>query len=98
LLKVSAMRRSGKDFVLVIDELKREGKVKISPISKQANSFECPKCGNLISPENPDSHSELEYKENTGALVRCKKCGARIELLWQTDLARSICEKFRKTN
>jgi hypothetical protein len=66
------------DFVIVIGELKTEGKIKISPISREANSFDCPKCGNLLSPDNPDSYSELGYEEHTGALIQCKRCKTRI--------------------
>ena len=40
-------------FVILIDELRKGGKIKTSPISREANSFDCPKCGNLISPDNP---------------------------------------------
>ncbi|MCJ7561351.1 hypothetical protein MUO79_12170 [Candidatus Bathyarchaeota archaeon] len=90
------MKKPTVDFVLVIDELKEEGKIKISPISREANSFDCPKCGNLISPENPDSYSEFGYQEHTGALIQCNRCKARIRLLWQTDSSLSICKQFRK--
>ena len=89
------MKKPTVDFVIV-DELKEEGKIKISPISREANSFDCPKCGNLISPENPDSYSEFGYQEHTGALIQCNRCKARIRLLWQTDSSLSICKQFRK--
>ena len=72
------MKKPTVDFVIVVDELKEEGKIKISPISREANSFDCPKCGNLISPENPDSYSEFGYQEHTGALIQCNRCKARI--------------------
>ena len=38
------MKKPMADFVLVMDDLKKEGKIKISPISREANSFGCPKC------------------------------------------------------
>ena len=85
------------DFVIVIDELRKEGKIKISPISREANSFDCPKCGNLLSPENPDSYSESGYEEGKGALIQCKRCKSRIRLLWQTNDSRSICRQFKKS-
>jgi len=84
------------DFVIVIDELKKEGKIRISPISREANSFDCPECGNLLSPDNPDSYSEFGYEEHEGALIQCKRCKTRIKLLWQTDPSRSICKLFKK--
>ena len=49
------MKQSVVDFVIVIDDLRKEGRIKISPISREANSFDCPKCVNLLSPENPDN-------------------------------------------
>src|SRR3972149_5189387 len=64
--------------------------------SREANSFDCPKCGSLISPENPDSYSEFGYAEQTGALIQCKQCNARVRLLWQTESSLSICKQFRK--
>ena len=85
------------EFVIVIDELRKGGKIKTSPISREANSFDCPKCGNLISPENPNSYSELGYEEHKGALIQCKRCKTRIKLLWQTDSSRSICKQFKKS-
>ena len=91
------MKQPIADFVIVMDELRKEGKVKISPISKEANSFDCPKCGSLLSPENPASYSESDYKERKGALIQCKRCKARIKLLWQTDHSRSICKQFKKS-
>ena len=84
------------DFVIVIDELRKEGKIKISPISREANSFDCPKCGSLISPENPESYSEFGHEERKGALIQCKRCRTKIRLLWETDPSRSICELFKK--
>src|SRR3989304_550451 len=74
----SAMKKPSADFVLVLDDLKKEGKLKISPISREANSFECPKCGSLISPENPESYSEFGNEENAFALVQCKRCNAKL--------------------
>jgi len=56
------MKQPVVDFVIVIDELKTEGKSKISPISREANSFDCPKCGSLISPDNPDTTPSLDTK------------------------------------
>ena len=90
------MKKPTVDFVLVVDKLKEEGKIQISPISKEANSFDCPKCGNLISPENPESYSELGYQEQTGALLQCKRCKSTIRLLWQTTPSLSICKQFRR--
>ena len=90
------MRHPVVDFVIDIDELRKKDKIRISPISREANSFDCPKCGSLISPENPDSYSELGYAEQTGALIQCKQCKARVRLLWQTDASLSICKLFRK--
>jgi len=84
------------DFVVVIEDLKKEGGIKISPISKEANSFDCPKCGLLISPENPDSYSEIEYDENKGVLIQCKRCTAKIRVHGQTPPSNSICRQFRK--
>jgi transcription elongation factor Elf1 len=84
------------DFVIAIDELKKEGKIKTSPISREANSFDCPKCGNLLSPDNPDSYSEFGYEEGKGALIQCKRCKARMKLLWQSDPSLSICKLFKK--
>jgi transcription elongation factor Elf1 len=84
------------DFVIVIDDLRKEGKIKISPISREANSFDCPKCGSLLSPENPDSYSEFGDEEHEGALIQCKRCNARIKLLWRTDPSPSICKLFKK--
>jgi transcription elongation factor Elf1 len=91
------MKQPIADFVVVIDELRREGKIKASPVSRDANSFDCPKCGNLISPDNPKSYSELGYEKLEGALIQCKRCKTRIQLLWQTDPSRSICEQFKKS-
>lgn len=90
------MKQPKVDFVIVMDELRKEGKIKISPISREANSFDCPKCGNLLSPENPDSYSEVGYEEHKGAIIECERCKTRIELLWQTDPSRSICKQFKK--
>lgn len=90
------MRQPVVNFVIDIDELRKKDKIRISPISREANSFDCPKCGSLISPENPDSYSELGYAEQTGALIQCKQCKARVRLLWQTDASLSICKLFRK--
>jgi hypothetical protein len=90
------MKQPVVDFVIVIDELRKEGKIKISPISREANSFDCPKCGNLLSPDNPDSYSEFGYEEHKGALIQCKRCKTRIKLLWQTDPSLSICKLFKK--
>jgi transcription elongation factor Elf1 len=90
------MRQPEVNFVIDIDELRKKDKIRISPISREANSFDCPKCGSLISPENPDSYSELGYAEQTGALIQCKQCKARVRLLWQTDASLSICKLFRK--
>lgn len=85
------------DFVIVVDELKKEGNIKISPISREANSFDCPKCGSLLSPDNPGSYSEFGYEEDKGALIECKRCRTKIRLLWQTDPSRSICRQFKKS-
>ena len=85
------------DFVIVIDELRTRGKIKASPVSREANSFECPKCGNLNSPENPKSYLELGFEKFKGALIQCKRCKTKIQLVWQTDLSRSICEQFKKS-
>ena len=90
------MKQPGADFVIIIDELRAEGKIKISPISREANSFDCPKCGNLLSPDNPDSYSEFGYEEHKGAFIQCKRCNARIKLLWRTDPSLSICKLFKK--
>ena len=90
------MKQPVVDFVIVIDKLRKEGTMKISPISREANSFDCPKCGNLLSPDNPDSYSEFGYEEHKGALIQCKRCNARIKLLWQNDHSRSICKPFKK--
>jgi transcription elongation factor Elf1 len=90
------MRQPVVNFVIDIGELRKKDKIRISPISREANSFDCPKCGSLISPENPDSYSELGYAEQTGALIQCKQCKARVRLLWQTDASLSICKLFRK--
>jgi aspartate carbamoyltransferase regulatory subunit len=90
------MKQPVVDFVIVIDELKTEGKIKISPISREANSFDCPKCGSLISPDNPDSYSEFGYEERKGALIQCKRCKTRVKWLWQTDTSHSICKQFKK--
>lgn len=90
------MKQPVVDFVIDIDELRKKDKIRISPISREANSFDCPKCGSLISPENPDSYSEFGYAEQTGALIQCKQCKARVRLLWQTDASLSICKLFRK--
>ena len=90
------MKQPAADFVIVLDNLKKEGKIKISPISREANSFDCPKCGSLLSPDNPNSYSEFGYEEDKGALIQCKRCKTRIKLLWQTDPSRSICKQFKK--
>jgi RNase P subunit RPR2 len=90
------MKQPAADFVIVIDNLKKEGKIKISPISREANSFDCPKCGSLLSPDNPNSYSEFGYEEDKCALIQCKRCKTRIKLLWQTDPSRSICKQFKK--
>ena len=55
------MKQPVAEFVIVIDKLKEEGKIKASPISREANSFDCPKCGSLLSPDNPNSYSEFGY-------------------------------------
>ena len=91
------MKQPKVDFVVVVDELRKEGKMKISPISREANSFDCPKCGNLLSPENPTSYSEIGFEEHKGVLIECKRCKTRIELLWQTDPSSSICNQFSKS-
>jgi transcription elongation factor Elf1 len=89
------MKKNATDFVLTIDELRKEGKLKISPISRIENSFNCPKCGNLISPENSDSYLRLGDKKSDEVLIRCKRCGARIKVLWKTDLSLSVCKQFK---
>jgi DNA-directed RNA polymerase subunit RPC12/RpoP len=91
------MKQPVVDFVIVLDELRKEGRIKASPVSREANSFVCPKCGNLISPENPKSYSELGSEKLKGALIQCKRCKSRIQVLWQTDPSRSICERFKKS-
>ena len=91
------MKQPKVDFVIVIDELRKEAKIKVSPISREANSFDCPRCGSLLSPDNPNSYSESGYEERKGALIQCKRCKARINLLWQTDRSRSICRQFKKS-
>jgi hypothetical protein len=91
------MKQPLTEFVIDVDELKEEGKIKISPISREANSFDCPKWGSLLSPDNPNSYSEFGYDEHKGALIQCKRCKSRIKLLWQTDPSRSICEQFKKS-
>jgi hypothetical protein len=91
------MKQPSAEFVIDIDKLKEEGKMKISPISREANSFDCPKCGNLISPDNPNSYSEFGYDEDKGALIQCKLCKTRMKLLWQTEPSRSICGQFKKS-
>jgi hypothetical protein len=91
------MKQPTVEFVIDIDKLKEEGKIKISPISREANSFDCPKCGNLISPDNPESYSEFGYEEDKGALIQCKRCKTGIKLLWQTEPSRSICRQFKKS-
>ena len=96
ILEACFMKQDGVDFVIVIDELKREGQTKISPISREANSFDCPKCGSLISPDNPNSYSEFGYDKNSGALIECKSCKATIKLSWQTEPHRSICKQFSR--
>lgn len=85
------------DFVLLMDKLRENGELRISPISREANSFFCPKCGSLISPENAESYTELDYEETKGAAIQCKQCKAGIELIWETDSSNSICKQFRKT-
>ena len=90
------MKQPAADFVIDIDKFKEEGKIKTSPISREANSFDCPKCGSLLSPDNPNSYSEFGYDEQKGALIQCKRCKTRIKLHWQTDPSRSICEQFKK--
>jgi transcription elongation factor Elf1 len=90
------MKQYATEFTILIDKLKEEGKIKTSPISRDANSFDCPKCGNLLSPDNPNSYSEFGYDEHKGAVIQCKRCRTRIKLLWQTDSSRSICKQFEK--
>ena len=90
------MKQPPVDFTIVLDEFKKENKIKISPISREANSFDCPKCGSLLSPENPDSYSEFGYSKHKGALIQCKTCRARIRVVGQTDSSNAICELFRK--
>ncbi len=90
------MKQPVVDFVIVMDELRKEGKIKISPISREANSFDCPKCGSLLSPDNPDSYSEFRYEEHKGTLIQCKRCKTKIRVLWQTDPSRSMCKLFKK--
>jgi hypothetical protein len=80
----------------MLDDMRNEGKIRVSPISREANSFDCPKCGQLISPENPDSYSELGYKEHD-ALIKCKRCNTKIKLVWQSEPSLSICKQFKKT-
>ena len=48
------------DFVLVIDELRKEGKIKISPISREANSFDCPKARALSLGKRQQHSYDLE--------------------------------------
>jgi RNase P subunit RPR2 len=90
------MKQPKADSTIVIEELRKEGKIKISPISREANSFDCPKCGNLLSPENPASYLDLGYEEQTGVLIQCKRCKTRIRLLWQTASSGLICQQFKK--
>ena len=90
------MKQPAIDFMIVIDELRKEGRIKISPISREANSFDCPRCGNLISPENPESYSEFGHDEYGDVLIQCKLCEAKLKLLSQTDSSRSICKQFKK--
>ena len=92
------MKRAKADFVMAMDELREQGKMKISPISREANSFDCPKCGSLLSPENPASYSEIGYGGSGGLLIECRRCSARIELLWQTYHSRSICSQFKRSS
>jgi len=91
------MKQPTVNFVIVIDELRRDGKIKASLVSREANSFDCPKCGILLSPDNPNSYSEFGYEKLKGALIQCKRCRTRIQLLWQTDPSRSVCEQFKKS-
>ena len=74
------MKQAKIDFVLLMDKLKENGKIRISPISREANSFRCPKCGSLISPENPDSYTEIDYEGIRGLAIQCKQCKAGIEI------------------
>ena len=90
------MKQYAAEFTILVDKLKEEGKIKASPISRDANSFDCPKCGNLLSPDNPNSYSEFDYDEHEGAVIQCKRCRTRIRLLWQTDFSRSMCRQFKK--
>lgn len=90
------MKQPVVDFVIVMDELRKEGKIKISPISREANSFDCPKCGSLLSPDNPDSYSAFRYEEHKSTLIQCKRCKAKKRVLWQTDFSRSMCKLFKK--
>jgi len=85
------------DFVIVMDELRKGGKVRISPISREANSFDCPKCGNLLSPENPDSYSVIGYDDHKSVLMQCKRCKTQIELVWHTASSSTICRQFKKS-
>ena len=89
------MKHPAADFVIMIDELKAEGKIKVSPISREANSFDCPKCGSLLSPDNPDSYYEFGYDKSEGALIQCRRCKTKIRLTLQIASSRSICELFR---
>src|SRR4030067_149742 len=90
------MKQPVVEYVIVIDKRKEEGKIKTSPISREANSFDCPKCGNLLSPDNPNSYSEFGYEEDKGALIQCKRCKTRMKLLWQTDPSRSILSSLER--
>ena len=92
------MQKAKADFVLVMDDLLRDGRVRLSPVSREANSFDCPKCGVLISPEIPGSYHELGYEENKGVLVKCKRCGATTQLLWTHDSSGAVCKQFRKNH
>jgi RNase P subunit RPR2 len=91
------MKRPTVNYVIVMEELRKEGKIQISPISKEANSFDCPKCGNLLSPENPNSYSELDHEDDKGALIQCRLCKTNMKLLWQSDPFRSICKQFNNS-
>jgi hypothetical protein len=44
MVRFASLKKPVVDFVIVIDELRKERKVKISLISREANSFDSPKC------------------------------------------------------
>ncbi len=80
------MRQPVVDFVIDIDELRKKDKIRISPISREANSFDCPKCGIKIS---PDDRTEKRYRileaamkgdELAGITLRCNRCESQIQL------------------